>query len=267
MMAAGQGPANRWPIDVGPINQRPITDDKSWARPKRLLQFREFCFSPFVRSEVRLGIRLFLHPPLTDFPKEGNRMNNNVGRAVAVSTVGYMCLAITAWMISMTYASWFSRQYGMALLYPVAIVLGVMGILSFVENRSLDAIVFFGGTALLGSTYAYNATTDVTRVSDPGSYLGWFAIVWAVFFAYVWLGSFKSGVTRMLFLLGLWLSLTSLAIGGWSGTHGWVVLAGYIGLVTAILAAVTSASEIIRFGTAGNPNMPKVVAPRAIAAD
>lgn len=192
---------------------------------------------------------------------------NRTGKAVAVSTVGYMCLGVTGWMISMTYASWFSRQYGMALLYPLAIVLGVMGILSFVQNRGLDAIVFFGGTALFGSAYVYNATVDVTRMTDPRSYLGWFAILWAVFFAYVWAASFKSGPARMLFLLGTWLTLTSLAIGDWSGTQGWVILAGYIGLVTSLLAGITSASEIIQFGNLGNPNLPSVEAPRAFAAD
>jgi uncharacterized protein len=194
-------------------------------------------------------------------------MNSNSGKAVAISTVGYMCLALTGWMISMTYADWFSEHYGMALLYPLAIVLGVMGILSLVQNRALDAIVFLGGTALLGSVYAYNAAPSVAKMVDPRSYLGWFAAVWAVFFAYVWVGSFRSGATRMLFLLGAWLTMLALAIGGWTGVQGWVILAGYIGLATSILAGITSASEIIRLGHVGNPNLPNLEAPRAIAAD
>jgi len=192
---------------------------------------------------------------------------NASGKAVAISTVGYMCLAMSGWMISMTYADWFSKQYGMALLYPLAIVLGVMGILSFLQSRALDAIVFLSGTALLGSAYAYNATPVAARMNDPGSYLGWFAVLWAVFFAYVWVGSYKSGISRMLFLLGAWLTMLALAIGGWTGANGWMILAGYIGLVTSILAAITSASEIIRFGHFSNPNAPSVDVPRAIAAD
>lgn len=192
---------------------------------------------------------------------------NDRGKAVAISTVGYMCLAISGWMICMSYADWFPKQYGMALLCPLAIVLGVMGILSFLQDRALDAIVFLGGTTLLGSAYAYNATSSASRMNDPSSYLGWFAILWAVFFAYVWVGSFKSGVSRMLFLLGAWLTMLALAIGGWSGANGWVILAGYIGLATSILAGVTSAIEIIRFGHAGNPNVPTVETPHAMAAD
>ena len=198
--------------------------------------------------------------------KGGNSMIST-GKAVAISTVGYMCFAIAGWMVSMTYASWFARQYGLAILYPLAIVLGVMGILSFIQSRALDAIVFFGGTALLGSVCAYRDSLDITRMTDPHSYLGWFAGLWAAFFAYVLLGSFKSGVTRILFLLGMSLTLLSLAIGGWSGAHGWVILAGYIGLATSLLAGLTSATEVIRFGSAGNPNAPRIETPHAIAAD
>jgi uncharacterized protein len=194
-------------------------------------------------------------------------MSRTNGKGVAISTVGYMCLAASGWMISMTYADWFSKQFGMALLYPVAIVLGVMGILSFFESRVLDAVVFLGGATLLGSACAYNATGQGARMSDPTTYLGWFAIVWAVIFAYIWVGSYKSGITRMLFLLGAWLTMLALAIGGWSGGKDWVILAGYLGLITSILAGVASASEIIRFGHLGNPNLPNVEVPRAIAAD
>ena len=192
---------------------------------------------------------------------------NSRGKGVAISTVGYLCLAVLGWMISMTDASWFSRQYGMALLYPLILVLGVMGILSFLQSRALDTVVFFGGAALLGSASAYNASFNLTRLTDPHSYLGWFAFLWALFFFYVWLGSFKSGTGRMLFLLGTWLTLLSLAIGGWSMAQGWVILAGYIGLATSIVAGLTSASEIVRFGMTGDANVPRVEAPRAIAAD
>ncbi len=188
-------------------------------------------------------------------------------KAVAVSTVGYFCIAVTGWMVSMTYADWFSKQYGLGLLFPLAIVLGVIGILSFVQGRALDTIVFLSGTALLGSVYAYNATPNLIRMDDPRTFLGWFAFVWAVFFAYVWLGSLRSGTSRMLFLLGTWLTLLGLAIGGWTGVRGWVVLAGYLGLITSIIAAVTSGIEIVRLGIARDPNLPVVESPRAMAAD
>ncbi len=187
---------------------------------------------------------------------------NTKTKAVAVSTVGYMCLAITAWMIQMSNAAWFSRQFGLAILYPLAIVLAIMGILSFMQNRGLDSIVFFGGAGLLGTIAAY-----VPAMTEPRAYIGWFACLWGIFFLYVWAGSFKSGVTRMLFLLALWLSLGCLAIGNWAGVGGWIMAGGYLGLISSVLAFATSGSEIIGYGHAANPNAEVTGTPRPMAAD
>jgi succinate-acetate transporter protein len=192
---------------------------------------------------------------------------NSESRSVATTTVGYMCFALAGWMISMTNAAWFSKFYvhGQALLYPLAIILGVMGILTFIQSRALDAIVFFGGAGLFGAYYLVQANT--ASMADPHSYVGWSALVWSVFFCYVWLGSFRSGALRALFLLGLWLTLLSLAIGYWGSLAGFVILGGYLGLITSLLAGATSAVEIIGHGAAADMNVeaPRTVAPRAAA--
>lgn len=173
-------------------------------------------------------------------------MNN---KSVVTRTVGYMCLALAGWMVSMPNAAWFDRPaygYGLALLLPLAAIVGVMGILAFLHEGALDSIVFFGGAGLYWSYHAYH---HMAATADPGSYAGWYFLVWAVFFCYVWLGSFRAGASRMLFLLGLWLTLLALAIGHWSGSHEFIVIGGYLGLATAILAAITSAIAVIRNGS------------------
>jgi uncharacterized protein len=178
-------------------------------------------------------------------------------KSVATTTVGYMCLALTGWMLSMPNASWFPKLYGhgAAMTYPLAIVLAIMGILSFTQNRALDAIIFFGGAGLFWSDYTYYSALNPANSMDPPSYTGWYVFIWAVFFCYVWFGSFKSGIPRMLFLLGLWLTLLALAIGNWSSVHGLIVLGGYLGLITSILAAITSATDVIKHGIkSANPN-------------
>jgi len=178
-------------------------------------------------------------------------------KSVSTTTVGFMCLALTGWMISMPNASWFSKLYGhgQAMMYPLAIVLGVMGILSFLQSRGLDAIIFFGGAGLFWSDYVYSTAVNANNSMDPPSYTGWYAFIWAVFFCYVWLGSFKSGITRMLFLLGLWLTLLALAIGNWGNLRSIILIGGYLGLITSILAAITSAIDVITFGMKrGDPN-------------
>lgn len=166
------------------------------------------------------------------------------------TTVGYMCLALAGWMISMPNASWFSTlyQHGQTITYPLSIILVVMGILSFLQSRTLDAIIFFGGSGLLWADYCYFITVKASSNEDPRSYTGWYAFIWAVFFCYVWFGSFKSGIFRVLFLLGLWLTLLALAIGDWANLRAISVLGGYLGLVTSILAAITSAIAVISQG-------------------
>lgn len=173
------------------------------------------------------------------------RIDTTENRCVATSTVGYMCLALTLWMASMTLAGWFSRMYahGIAMLTPMAVILGIMGILAHLRARSLDSVVFFGGALLFWTAHAAGGAAG-----EPARYVGWYWAVWMVFFGYVWLGSFHATLPRQLFLLGLTLMLLAIALNLWTGLGFFQVIGGYIGLVTALLAALVSASGIIVFG-------------------
>lgn len=177
-------------------------------------------------------------------------------RCVTTSTVGYMCLALVAWMMSMTSARWYAQVYphGVDLLVPFAILLSIMGILAYLHGRSLDAIVFFGSSGLF--VVAHTAGTAVMAgATEPASYLGWFWAVWTIFFGYVWLGSFRAGLPRQLFLLGISLTFLAKALYGWTDGEVFAVISGYLGLITAMIAAIVSASEVIAFGREGHsPN-------------
>jgi uncharacterized protein len=180
---------------------------------------------------------------------------NTRSRGVAVSIIGYLCLGIGVWMISMTNADWYSRSYSSAVVFPLAIVLAVMGILAFAQDRAFDAVVFFGGGALLGSVGAYIAAVNLTRMSEPLSYMGWFACMWGVYFLCAWAGSLRSGVLRSSFLLGMSLTLGCLAIGGWSAVQGWMIVGGYLGLITSTIAFGVAGSESMRYGRYANQNL------------
>lgn len=147
-------------------------------------------------------------------------------------------------------AGWFDKLYGhgVVMMFSLAVILGVMGILAFLNERTLDAVIFFGGAGLFWSSHIYRTAAIPAAGADPGHYAGWYFFIWAVFFCYVWLGSLKAGIERLLFLLGLWLTLLALAIGEWGTLQGFTVLGGYLGLATAILAAITSAAAIIPHG-------------------
>ncbi len=180
-------------------------------------------------------------------------MNN---KSVSTATIGFMCLALAGWLVSMPTAGWFEKVYphGLATMTALAILLAIMGILTFVHGRTLDCIIFFGGAGLFWSAHLYGMAGEVGAAPEPGSYGGWYFFVWTLFFAWVWLGSRKGDLERMLFLLGLWLTLLALAIGDWTGIHGFTLAGGYLGLITSILAAITSALEVIGHGSNRQPN-------------
>ncbi|HEV2324257.1 MAG TPA: hypothetical protein VGS10_09945 [Terracidiphilus sp.] len=176
-------------------------------------------------------------------------------RAVVVSTVGYLCLGLAGWMISMSAAGWFHGAYALGLLYPLSVVLAIMGILGFVSGRGLDSIVFFTGAVLFSTSSAYMGMVGVGRTPQPVSFLGWFACLFAIFFGYIWAGSFRSGRGRSLFLLGTWVTMILAAIGAWTGVGGFFMASGYIGLITSAIAMIVSANEVIRLGSSINPNI------------
>ncbi len=177
-------------------------------------------------------------------------------RCVTTSTVGYMALALTGWMLSMTAAGWYDHFYlaGTSLMLPFALLLAIIGILAYLHGRSLDSIAFFAFAVLF--TSAHSAMVSMAGgATAPMSYVGWFWIVWTVFFAYLWLGSFRAELPRQLFLLGITLTFLAKAIYGWTDLRVLELISGYLGLISSIIAAVISASDVIQFGReAHSPN-------------
>jgi uncharacterized protein len=179
-------------------------------------------------------------------------------RCVTTSTVGYMAIALTGWMLSMTSAGWYGNFYaaGLSLMLPFALLLAIIGVLAYLHGRSLDSIVFFAFAVLLTAAHSTMAAmAGAAAAAGPMSYGGWFWIVWTVFFAYLWLGSFRAGLPRQLFLLGISLTFLAKALYGWTDHRVLELISGYIGLITSIIAAIISASDVILFGReAHSPN-------------
>ncbi|HEX5554517.1 MAG TPA: hypothetical protein VFX43_14835 [Chitinophagaceae bacterium] len=173
-------------------------------------------------------------------------------KSVAISTVGYMCIAISWWMTGMLLAGWFKPVANIGIdtstLYGVgSVLLVIMGILSLAYGRRvLDAIVFLATAGLFFSLH--NGSGGFFTGGVPSAYIGWWGLVWAVFFCYLWIASFRTGdTTRMLFLLLFWLGALALAISGWTGNDGFYILGGYLLLVTAILAFIVSAAAVLTY--------------------
>lgn len=185
-------------------------------------------------------------------------MNN---RLVISSTIGYMCIGLTAWMMNLATTHWVAgpNMHAMVMAFTLgSVVLGVMAILSFFHGRTLDAIVFFGFAGLF-MTLGHTGMGHMTAAGDSSGTMGWFGLVWAVFFFYVWIGSFKSGWARSLFLLASWLVALAFALNGWLGMDVFNYIGGYIGLFAGLVATYISAATIINHGCGktclpGNPS-------------
>lgn len=182
-------------------------------------------------------------------------MNN---RLVISSTIGYMCLGLTLWMLNLGDTHWVAgpNMQAMFMAFSMgAVVLGVIAILSFFHGRTLDAVIFFGSAAAFLVTSHHGA---MGPQADSAGTSGWFWLVWAIFFFYVWLGSFKAGWARSLFLLVAWLSLLAYCLFFWLGWGGFDVISGYLGLLDGLIATYISAATIINHGCGktclpGNP--------------
>jgi uncharacterized protein len=178
-------------------------------------------------------------------------------RCVTTSTVGYMALALTGWMLSMTAAGWYDHFYlaGTSLMLPFAGLLAIIGVLAYLHGRSLDSIAFFAFATLFTSTHSAMVSMTGTTAAAPMSYVGWYWMIWTLFFGYLWLGSFRAELPRQLFLLGISLTFLAKAIYGWTDLRVLELVSGYLGLISSIIAAIISASDVIVFGReAHSPN-------------
>ncbi|HKV97600.1 MAG TPA: hypothetical protein VJR90_08945 [Gammaproteobacteria bacterium] len=174
-------------------------------------------------------------------------MNN---RLVISSTIGFMCIGLTVWMSNLLTTHWVAgpNMHATVMAFTLGtVVLGVMAILSFFHGRTLDAIIFFGAAG-----YFFTASHGMGHMSAPGGdssgTIGWFYLVWAIFIFYVWLGSFKAGWARSLFLLAAWISVLFYCLLGWLGLDVFNYIAGYVGLFAGLVAAYISAAEIVNHG-------------------
>jgi succinate-acetate transporter protein len=164
------------------------------------------------------------------------------------AALGYAAFALTLWMNGMLAAGWFNpADAPLALLLGLVLggcVMAIAGILQWLRGDALDAFLFlaFAGFWCVAALAARAAVHG--HVASAG-FQGWYAIVWALVTFCLWLAARKNGVARSLFALGLCLALFTLALARWLVFDALTMLAGYLGLVTAIIGIYIAAAELI----------------------
>lgn len=183
-----------------------------------------------------------------------------MNRTANAAALGYAAFALTLWMTSMIPAGWFDPTDA-ALTRWMALVLGgcvlvIAGLAQGVRGNALDATLFIGFAGFWWvDALSRRLATGGGLPSFSSGMLGWYYIVWALFAFCIWLAACRDGVARMLFALGLCLSLFSFALAEWLRLDALTVLGGYLGLVAAIVGIYVAAAEIIN-QTSGHSVLP-----------
>lgn len=165
--------------------------------------------------------------------------------------LGFAGFSITLWMVSMVYAGWFpdadlARDVMLAITFG-GTVMAIAGILEFFKNRTFEMMLFLVFSAYWWS-WAFGTNLGgggVPQGAVFSAYTGWYYLVWAIFAFFLWVDAFRESRASMVFTLGLWLTFLALAIGEFAGSSGFIILGGYLGLITALIGAYTSAAELI----------------------
>ncbi|HEX5960658.1 MAG TPA: acetate uptake transporter [Rhodanobacteraceae bacterium] len=174
-----------------------------------------------------------------------------MNRTANVSALGYGAFALTLWMNSMTPAGWFAQPWDNSLLLLLTVALGgcvlaIAGILRWFRGSTLDMLLFMTFAAYWWAAASYHgALADGAYVPTSTGFLGWYYMVWAFLAFCMWVAACRDGVARMLFTLGLWLSLFAFALSEWAHLEALTVLGGYLGLVTAVVGIYICAAEVI----------------------
>ena len=164
--------------------------------------------------------------------------------------LGLAAFALTTFLLSL-FNSGLLPESGEPLVFPLAAFYGglaqfVAGIWEFRNNNTFGATAFtsYGAFWLtfwaLETFYAERIPADQLPL-----FVGWFLIAWAVFTAYMWIGSFKVSVAVNILFLLLTATFFLLGLGDVLGSDGIVVLGGYLGLVTALVAWYASAAGVV----------------------
>jgi succinate-acetate transporter protein len=159
--------------------------------------------------------------------------------------LGLFAFASTTWLLSLVNAG-IADGKGLVLVLAMALVFGgtvqaIAGIIAFMRGNTFPGVAFLAYGAFWISLVTYAKFFG----GGAGPFIGWYLFVWGVFSFYMWIASFRHNTALQLTFLALWITFLLLVIGDGFGVPQSTVAGGYLGLVTAALAAYVSAAEII----------------------
>lgn len=154
--------------------------------------------------------------------------------------LGFAAIAIVAWMYSMLPAGWYGGASAAAALADVATfgwpALLIAALAAFLRRDSWHATFFMFWAAMTWSLRF--ALLQHSGSAEAASYGAWDSMAVAVASFFFFLAAMRAGLGIATVLLSAGLALVFFfdALGGWFGRSPWMIIEGYVGLLSALAA-------------------------------
>lgn len=167
------------------------------------------------------------------------------------TAAGYLGVFAATWMISMIFAGWFGKTIP-HVGYLISLIIGgvlplVTAVMLYHRGDTLDTIILLAFSSFVGLVGIYGLSLETTLLETATAYDGWINALWGIFFLSLWYGTLGRNTGRSIFLLAFGATSLAHAIGHWTQVTIVFLIAGYLGLITSLLAGYISVNEA--FGT------------------
>jgi succinate-acetate transporter protein len=160
--------------------------------------------------------------------------------------LGLAGFAMTTWMLSMVNAGWYTGA-GVPLVLASAYAFGgtaqfAAGLMEMPRGNTFGTVAFCSYGAFW---WTFALFVEFFSGKVPGTFVGWWLVVWGVITFYLWVGSLALNKALQSVLLALWITFFLLGVGEWFSISALHTAGGYVGLLTAVLAFYLAAAEVI----------------------
>lgn len=153
--------------------------------------------------------------------------------------LGFAAVAIMAWMYSMLAAGWYGGAGATGALAGVAVfaspVLLVAALAAFLRGDAWHATFFMFWSAM---AWTLRLALQHGAMAEAAAYGAWDSIAVAVVSFFLFLAAMRAtlGIATVLVSAGITLVFIFDALAGWLGGSFWMIIEGYLGLLTALAA-------------------------------
>lgn len=160
--------------------------------------------------------------------------------------LGLTGFALTTWLLSMINAGWYpATEMGMVLASAFAFGGTAQFFAGLMEMSKGNTFGFVAFCSYGAFWWSFALFVHFFAAGVTGPFVGWWLLLWGVFTFYMWIASLALNRAVMLIFLALWITFALLGFGALTGNPSLSASGGYIGLVTAFLAAYLAAAEVI----------------------